>query len=121
MKKTRVVLALDSPMLGELLRKLIQREADVEVVDEVEDPVDLLLGVDLSGVDVVIHSWPESHEMPGICTHLLGEYPDLLLIGIPPSADCAYACRQEIATTTLPSGKLSDVIAQIRGLSIVTN
>ena len=121
MKKTRVVLALDSPMLGELLRNLIQREAGVEVVDEVDDPVDLLLGVDLSRVDVVIHSWPESHEMPGICTHLLGEYPDLLLIGIPPSADCAYACRQAIATTTLPSGKLRDVIAHIRGLSMVTN
>ena len=70
---------------------------------------------------MVIHSWPESHEMPGICTHLLGEYPDLLLIGIPPSADCAYVCRQTIATTTLPSGKLRDVIAHIRGLSMVTN
>ncbi len=119
MKKTRIVLALDSPMLRELLGNLIQREDDVEVIAEVDDPVDLLFGVDLSEVDVVIHAWPESHEMPGICTHLLGEYPDLLVIGIPPDAQCAYACRQEITTATLPANKLVDVIAQIRQLAMV--
>ena len=114
MNKIRVLLALDSPLLRELLRKLIEREPDMEVVDEVDDPVDLLFGTDLAEVNVVIHSWPESREMPGICTHLLAEYPDLLLVGIPPGAERAYACRQAIATIPLRTSSLRDVIDEIR-------
>jgi len=118
-KKARIVLALDSPMLRELLGNLIQREDGMEVVADVADPMDLLFGVDLSEVDAVIHAWPESHEMPGICTHLLAEYPDLLVLGIPPDAQSVYACRQEITTTTLPGNKLDEVIAQICQLATV--
>lgn len=114
MHKIRVLLALDSPLLRELLRKLIEQEPDLEVVDEIDDPVDLLLGADLANVNAVIHSWPESAEMPGVCTLLLAEYPDLLLVGIPPGAECAYACRQAIATTTLPRPSLGGVIDEIR-------
>ena len=113
MSKIRVLLALDSPLLAELVRKLIDREPDIEVVDEIDDPVDLLLGADLANVNAVIHSWP-SAEMPGVCTLLLAEYPDLLLVGIPRGAECAYACRQAIATTTLPRPSLGGVIDEIR-------
>lgn len=121
MSKIRVLLALDSPLLRELLRKLIEREPDIEVVDEVDDPVDLLLGTDMARVNAVIHSWPESAQMPGICTLLLAEFPDLLLLNIPPDADRAYACRQAIATTPLPNASLDDLIKTIReGSTMVT-
>ena len=121
MSKIRVLLALDSPLLRELLRKLIDREPDIEVVDEVDDPVDLLLGADLANVNAVVHAWP-SAQMPGICTLLLGEYPDLLLVGIPRGAECAYACRQAIATTPLPNASLDDLIKTIReGSTLVTD
>ncbi len=113
--KIRMVLALDSPMQREAFRKLLADEPDIELVAEVEDAVDLLLTVDLTGVNVVLHGWPEeSGELPGICTHILTEYPDLLLIGIPADADRAYACRQMIATTPLAAKTLHEMLAEIR-------
>ena len=111
--RIRIVLALESPLLCEVLRDLIQQEPDLEVVAEADDPVDLLLTVDLTKVNVFIHSW-ESHEVPAICSHLLTEYPDLLVIGIPPNADLAYACRQAIAKTKFPTARLQDVLSEIR-------
>ncbi len=114
MNTIRVLLAVDSPMLRELLKDRIQPQRDIEVVGEAADPVDLLLAVRATDADVVIHTWPESTEAPGICSHLLTEYAGLLVIGIPPDEDRAYACHQAISTTRLPTAGLEEMLAEIR-------
>lgn len=113
MNTIRVLLAVDSPMLRELLKDRIQPQRDIEVVGEAADPVDLLLAVHATQADVVIHTWPES-TTPGICSHLLAEYPGLLVIGIPPNENRAYACHQAISTTRLPTAGLEEMLAEIR-------
>ena len=114
MKTIRVLLAVESSTLCDVLKGQIQEQRDVEVVGEVIDPVELLLAVGATQADVVIHTWPESEETPGICSHLLLEYPDLLVIGISPNEDRAYACRQAISTTTLPTAELGELFAEMR-------
>lgn len=110
----RVLIAVESAMLGELLKDLIDREPNMDVVGKVSDPMDALLAVEETQADVLIHTWPESGRMPGICEHLLNEYPDLLVIGIAPNQDRAYACRRAITTTTLLTAGLQDVLSEIR-------
>jgi hypothetical protein len=112
----RVLLAVESQMLSEL-KEHIERDDNMEVVGEVSEvanPLDLLLAVDGTQANVVIHGWPESQEMPGVCTHLLAEFPDLLVIGIPPSRDRAVACRQTITKTTIRMAGMEDLLAEIR-------
>jgi DNA-binding NarL/FixJ family response regulator len=106
----RVLLAVESPV-SERLQKLIQQDADIEIVGQVTDPVDVLVAVKETQADVVIQQFPQSGSLPGICSNLLMEYPHLLVIGIPPRQDRVFACRQRIARKRLPA--LEDLIPEI--------
>jgi len=109
----KVLLALDSPDRRELVRKLIEQEPGVELVGEVADPIDLLVEVKRQQADLVVQEWP-GEEIPGICSHLLIEYPDLLLIGIPRDSAHVFLCRQTVSKRRFPSAKLQEVLARIR-------
>jgi len=118
-KRTKVLLAVESPLLRELLSENIGREPDVEVVDESVvgksvDPIDLLVAVGRTEADVLIQTWPASGEMPNILTHLFVEYPELLVIGLPDDLDQAVICRQTITKTEFPMVGLQEVLSQLR-------
>ncbi|MBN1911250.1 MAG: hypothetical protein JW818_16005 [Pirellulales bacterium] len=114
MDQIQVLLAVDSLMLGELLRRTIEREADLVVVGQVDNPIDLLVAVGAMEPDVVLHTWPDSDEMPGVFSHLLTEYPDLVVIGLPSAADRAVSCRQVIQRTETAVSSIKDLLAEIR-------
>ncbi len=114
MKTIKVLLAVESPMLRELLSEHIGNEPDLEVVDERVAPVDLLVAVARTEADVVIQTWPASGEMPNILTHLFVEYPELLVIGLPDDLDHAVICRQTITKTEFPTVGLQEVLSEIR-------
>ena len=93
---TKVVLAVKPQLLRELLRRVIEEKSEMEIECEVFDPIDLLLAVKDTEADVVVMNLSESHRTPEICTHLLTEFPDLLVIGISAQSDRAYAYRSAI-------------------------
>jgi DNA-binding transcriptional LysR family regulator len=82
-KRIRVLFSAMSPLLAVLLTDLIQRHADLEVVGKPSpEPVDLLLAVREYEADVVIMALANPAEPPGISSHLLAEYPDLLVLAL---------------------------------------
>lgn len=102
--KIRVLLANRPRMLRELVRKIIEDEPDMEVVGEVLAPVDLLVAVRETKADAVILAMRGSEE-PGLCSHLLAEYPDLTILGLACEGQKAFVkqlCprREEIADPT---------------------
>jgi len=109
----KVLLALESPDWRELLRNLIEHEPGLELVGEAADPIDLLVEVKSRQADLVLQEWP-AEELPGICSHLLIEYPDLLVVGIPRDSEHVFLCRQTVSTRRFPSTKLQEVLAKIR-------
>ena len=113
MKRTTILLAVKSPLLRELLRERIENESGVEVVQQSLDPVDLLVAVGRTEADAVIQTWPENGEMPSICGHMLLEYPDLIVVGLPGDSDRAVVCRQTVAKTELPAVGLQDLFSLI--------
>lgn len=110
----KVILALESAVLRKSLRELIERQPGLEIVGEIADPIDLLVEVKRTQAEVVLQEWPESEEIPGICSILLTEYPDLLLIGIPQDADHAFVCELTIARRRIRTAELHDVLFEIR-------
>jgi hypothetical protein len=109
----KVLLALHSPDRRKLWRGLIEQEPCIELIGEVEDPVDLLVEVTRTQVDAVIQEWP-SEETPGFVSILLTEYPDLLVVGIPENGAHAFLCRQAISKKQLPTADLHDVLSEVQ-------
>ena len=112
-KQTKILLAVDSPLLRELLRERIENEGGVEVVEQSPDSIDLLVAVGQTGADVVIQTWPENGEIPSICSHLFLEYPDLEIVGLLEDSDKAIVCRQTIVQTELPAVGIEDLFSAI--------
>jgi DNA-binding NarL/FixJ family response regulator len=114
--KTRVLLAIESPLLRQLLGNRIQQEGDLELVGEITDPIDILVAVRETETDVVVQSWPESEEIPAIATHLFAEYPHLVLVGLSPDFDRICVCRQVIETSVLALPGFQEIVDAIRSL-----
>jgi len=117
-QRMRVLLANGPEELRTYLEALLQQQSDVEVVGQIQDPIELIMAVEDTQADMVIVTLPESGEMPGICSHLLYEYPQLLILAL--SSDRTKACvyRQIIRTEQLPDTSDEGLLRAIRQANI---
>ena len=102
----KVLLANTPEALPAGLAILLQQQSDIEVVGTIVDPVELLVAVADTQADVVVVALPDSGEMPGICSHLLHEYPQLLILAL--SSARTKACVYRQAITVEPLADISD-------------
>ncbi len=89
MGKIRILLANRPQMMRELVREMISRQNDMEVVGEVLNPVDLLVAVKEAEAHAVILALGDSGEM-GLCSHLLAEFPNLAVLGLASHGERAF-------------------------------
>jgi hypothetical protein len=85
-KQIRVLVALKSrlyrELLGESLRNELMAEADVLLMDERRGSQDL--SVWARDCDVVFATIEPTQDIPELVTGLLAQFPNLLVVGIPP-------------------------------------
>jgi DNA-binding NarL/FixJ family response regulator len=109
------VLLVDSPQkLRDSVRNLIQSQDDLEIVEGILDPVEILLKVKAVNADVVIVTLPDKKEEPGVVSHLLSEYPKLLIIAISRTSDIAYVYRQRTAKEAIFNISSDEILRIIR-------
>lgn len=101
MDNVRILLANRPRMLRESLRSVLERRPDLEVATAAPDPIEMLAAVDRVEPDVVFVTLSGSGEDPGICSHLLAEYPQLLVIALSPVEQRAVVYRQVITREEL--------------------
>jgi chemotaxis response regulator CheB len=83
MKRITAALEGNRPLLREVLHYLVTN-AGIEVVGQSSDSLDLLCSIERLRPDVVfLWTWEASKE-PGICSHLLQEYPELKIVVVSP-------------------------------------
>lgn len=114
----RVLLADIPPGLQDSVRYLIQSQQDLEVVGEVDNPVEVLLAVKAISAEVVIVSLRDSKLEPGIVSHLLAEYPELLVIGLSPTFEFANLYRHSALTETMSDVSNEDLLEMIRAVRV---
>ena len=114
MDTVKVLLANRPRILRESLRSVIEGHRDIEVEAIEPDPVEILAAVDRAAADVVVIALPESGQDPGLCSHLLSEYPDLLVLALSPAEASAFAYRQVITKEKLQPPSKSNILACIR-------
>ena len=90
MKKIRVMLASRPKMLSDVIRNIINRQPDMILIGDVVDPIKLLNTLRETIVDVVIVTPQEANGEPKICSHLLAEHPQLIILTIASKGDVGY-------------------------------
>jgi DNA-binding NarL/FixJ family response regulator len=110
----RVLLANRPEALRISLATLLQQQSDIEVVDTVLDLKELLIAVEDTQADVVVLTLPDSGEIPGICSHLLYEYPQLLILALSSARDRACIYRQAITVEPLVDISDEGILAAVR-------
>ena len=70
------------------LNEVLRAGGEFEVVGEGSDAVDLLLRINEVHADVVVLRQPAGGREPGICSHLLLEYPNLAVVLLPDEKGC---------------------------------
>ena len=102
-------------MLRESLCGMIDGQPGIEVEMVEPDPLELLAAVERIEADVVVITMPDSGTDPGLCSHLLAEYPDLLVIALSPAGEDGYVYRQVITKEELEPLTEKSLLAAIRG------
>lgn len=88
-KQIRIVLAHLPLKAHMFIREMVRRQEDMEIVGETLHPFDLLVAVKEQTADAVILSTRDS-EVPGLCSHLLAEYPRLTVLALNLEAGRAF-------------------------------
>ena len=113
MDQIRVLLAEMPRILRDVFKQVVADQSDMDVVGELFDPFGLLLAAGQTRADVVILGLHNS-EFPGICSHLLSEYPHIKILGV--TEDGRRACLYELRPQKIPVGEVSPegLLAAIR-------
>ena len=111
----RQIRVLIAHMQGTLAPQIVQHileQTDMLLVGQIQNPIDLLLAVDM-GVDVLVMTSSDAIQLPGIGTHLLSEYPHLRIIVIESEQALAMmywlGLRQRELGTVSPETLLDDI------------
>ncbi|SRR5260370_19333277 len=75
------------------LRELVAENKELQIVAEAKELIEILLHSRRTKVDIVILPQTPDGGEPGICSHLLLEYPNLVVVLIPPEAGPNMLCR----------------------------
>ncbi len=102
------MLASRPQMLSEVIRGMIERQPDMELVGEVVDPIELLIAVRGMLVDVVLITPIKAAAEPRICCQLLGEQPSLKVVTLSAEGEAAYLYQSNVPRIGLhePSGQM---------------
>jgi DNA-binding NarL/FixJ family response regulator len=113
-RPVRVLLANKPRALRTRLARLLRLQSDIEVAGTVLDPIDLLSAVGETQAAVVVVTLPASGEMPGICSHLFYEYPQLLILALSATQSRAYVYHHVITVEPLASTSDEAILTAVR-------
>lgn len=117
----KVLLANRPEALRTGLVMLLQQQSDIEVAGTILDPVELLVAVGDTQADVVVVTLPDSGEMPGICSHLLQEYPQLLILALSSARTRGCVYRQAITVESLADLSDAGILTAVRRVKTDTH
>jgi hypothetical protein len=115
-KMIKILLSSRPKLLSEVIRNLIERQPDMQVVGEVLDPLQLLRVARQILVDVVIITPLRANGEPKICHSLLTEHPLLKIVTQSSEGDAAYLYQSGLLKKRIdePSGQaILEVIREI--------
>jgi len=112
--KIKVLLASRPKMLSEVIRYMVERQPDMEVVSEVLDPIELVLAVKATNAEVIIVTPLPANGEPQICTQLLAMYPHLKIVTQSAKGEAAYLYQSGADKTRIDEPSEQSMLGAIR-------
>ena len=103
MERSRVVVGAVNSQQLDVIRR-VSAEPDIEVIGPINDMVKLLIAVREMVADVVIISLDEDNAEPGLCSHVLSEYPRVLMLGLSQTSSRIFELTAHISKQEITSG-----------------
>jgi len=116
MKEIKVMLASRPKMISDVIRNIINREPDMNMVGDVVDPIRLLHATVETPVDVVIVTSVKADGEPKICNHLLADHPRLKIIVLIGEGKAAFLYETGSAKKQINEPSANMIVNSIREL-----
>lgn len=114
MPKINVMFSSRPKLLAEVIRNLIERQPDMEVVGEVIDPIELILALQVTPVDVVIITPLKIDKDSRICNQLLKEHPRLLILVLTMESEAVYIYQSDSSRRCIVRPSEQSILGTIR-------
>lgn len=115
----RVLVANLPCLFAQMVVRTVTEQTDMVIIGEVQGNVNLLRSAG-KGVDVVVLGAETLDPPPGVCTHLLAEYPTLKILVVVPHENRAVGMWLDIRQERYDRITNESLMANIRRLSTVT-
>jgi DNA-binding transcriptional LysR family regulator len=109
----RVLLAVEPRLLRDALHSLLAQHPGLTVMDEESHTADVLFVVRQHKADVVVATFEPSSDLPPLVTQLVGEFPEILVVGIELQAHRIWTCRSRTEIRTASDFTVSGLIEAI--------
>jgi len=114
MKRIRVLMAFSSMNRVLPLKAVLMREPDIEIVGDAIDAIDILLKVASTHAEVVAIDLPLSGKDPGLCSHILAEYPEVKILAVSEERDRIVIYETAMLRREAPNTSLENLVDLIR-------
>ena len=98
---SRVIIGALSKRQQLRIKRLFMARPDIDLVGPIADAVELLMAVREINADAVILPLSKDGGEPGLCSHLLAEFPGLLVLAISANAQHVFLFDQAISKTQI--------------------
>lgn len=114
MSKINVMFSSRPKLLSEVIRNLIEHQPDMQVAGEVVDPIELLFALRETSVDVVIITPLKANGNPRICSQLLKEHPQLVILALTEENAAVYIFRSDRRRECIEKPSEQSILGAIR-------
>lgn len=114
MEKIKVLLSSRPKLLSEVIRNIIAHQSDMEIVDEVLDPLQLLRVSRQTPADAVIITPLKANGEPRICHQLLEEHPRLKIVTLSAKGEAAYLYQSGVPRLSIEEPSEQAILRTIR-------
>jgi len=110
----KVMLASRPKIISDVIKNIIERQPDMNMVGDVVDPIKLLFVVKDIPIDVVIVAPLKADGEPRICRHLLAENPKLKIIVLVAGGKTAFLFQSGSSKKQIDEPSVDTLVEIIR-------
>jgi DNA-binding NarL/FixJ family response regulator len=114
----RTILALEPGLIAESLRSAFAQHPEIDVLCEAHDALSLLLAARQHEPSVVVMGMSRRGGLPAVGSHLLAEFPELLIVGIDSRGESAFTFRNTLQFEELSIGNVQQFVSRLRSSAI---